>query len=159
MAKSETPSSYRTLLDGLIAQGSLPASQIPDRLMAEVERLVENGVLGWKRSGAGRRLDVLQAEALRRLRANKFPGDAELTTTPRAKAIADSRNSKRAPGVEGEPVLLRALSGDCMIRNDTAINICALTRETGVCAVLLKPNDTWQYAGRLLTVENLECFL
>ena len=56
MPEATQSAPYRTFLDRLLADGALPASQIPAALKDETARLVENGVLQWERAGAGRRL-------------------------------------------------------------------------------------------------------
>ena len=150
---------YRTLLDRLLADGALPASQIPVRLKLETERLVENGVLQWERAGAGRRLTVTQADVLARIRSRQFPDDADRAESPRAGAVATMRNSKHNATIGLEPVFLRATSAPPLIRNGAMLDICATTTQTGVASVLLQPDDQWQYGGRIITVENLECFV
>jgi hypothetical protein len=151
---------YRTFLDRLLTGGALPASQIPARLRAEADRLVENGVLQWERAGAGRRLTVLQPDLLARIRDRQFPDDADRAASPRATAVATMRNSKQSTATIGsEPIFLRALAGPPLQRNGTDLELVATTTRTGVASVLLQPADQWQYTGRLITVENLECFL
>ncbi len=150
---------YRTLLDRLLADGTLPASQLPAALKAETERLVENGLLQWERAGAGRRLTVLQPDLLARIRARHFPDDGERAQSPRAHAVATMRDSKQSGAIGAEPIFLRALSGPPLLRNGTDLELCATTTRTGVASLLLQPDDQWQYGGRLITVENLECFL
>ena len=150
---------YRTFLDRLLADGSLPASQIPASLRDETERLVENGVLQWERAGAGRRLTVLQPDLLARIRDRHFPDDADRATSPRATAVATMRNSKQGASIGLEPLFLRALSGPPLLRNGEDLQLRATTTRTGVASLLLQPDDQWHYTGRLITVENLECFL
>jgi hypothetical protein len=150
---------YRTFLDRLLSDGSLPASQIPGALRSETDRLVENGVLQWERAGAGRRLTVLQPDLLARIRDRQFPDDADRAASPRATAVATMRNSKQGTAIGLEPVFLRALSGPSLTRNGTALDLCATTARAGVASVLLQPDDQWHYGGRMITVENLECFL
>lgn len=159
MSDAAQSAPYRTLLDRLLADGALPASQIPARLKHETERLVENGVLRWERAGAGRRLAVTQADVLARIRSRQFPDDASRAESPRASAVAAMRNSKQAAGIGLEPVFLRAASGPPLIRNGAALDLCTTTIQAGVASALLQPDDEWQYGGRLITVENLECFL
>jgi hypothetical protein len=156
-AAQSTP--YRTLLDRLLTDGALAASQIPARLRSETERLVENGVLRWERAGAGRRLTVMQADVLARIRTRQFPDDADRAESPRASAVATMRNSKHSAAIGLEPVFLRAQSGPQLIRNGAALDLCTTTIQAGVASILLQPDDEWQYGGRFVTVENLECFL
>jgi hypothetical protein len=159
MADAARSAPYRTLLDRLLADGTLPASQIPARLKPEIERLVENDVLQWERAGAGRRLTVTQADVLASIRARRFPDDADRAESPRASAVATMRNSKYRAAIGQEPVFLRAAAGPPLIRNGATLDLLSTTTQAGVASVLLHPDDQWQYEGRLITVENLECFL
>ena len=150
---------YRTMLDRLLADGAVPASQLPATLQAETLRLIENGVLRWERAGAGRRLTVVQADVLARIRSRHFPDDASCAASPRAGAVATMRDSKKSGTIGLEPLFLRAISGPRLTRNGTELDLCGSTARAGVASVLLQPDDQWHYSGRIITVENLECFL
>lgn len=153
-----------TVLRLLLERGDVPASAVGRGNLAALRSLFEAGILERARVGAGRIIRVRQRAAVEALARGLYPLGLEPVaptdaTTPRAHAIATTRNAKRSWRAAAEPVLLRAFHPVALRGPEgRSLDVFGLTTLAGVAALTLTETPAWVLAGRLAVVENLELF-
>jgi hypothetical protein len=144
----------------LLAEGNLASSRLTERDRSRLRSLFETGVLEVARSGAGKTVVVKNRDAFDAFILQNYPsgleGRAE-SSTPRSKAVAELRDSKKARET-GQPIVLLRGFDNCELRSGTEVlPVAELTELAGVVAFHLGARE-WEYTGLLAVVENLEVF-
>lgn len=141
-------------------QGSLAASRLTARDRSRLQSLFETGVLTVERSGAGKKVMVKNRESLGAFVQRFYPSGLLGTSEdlpPRSKAVAESRDSKRAREAGPLMVLMRGF-GSCEFRAGAEkLDVAGWTELAGVAAICLE-GRLWEFSGVLAVVENLEVF-
>jgi len=156
------PASLAKLLQTLLAEGTVPLSQVSPGLKCSLEAQFAAGILQVERSGAGSRVVVKNKEVLSAFANQLFPSGLDLPETSelsRTDAISYYRDAKVSAAAIGEPVLLRAVNDVVLTANNAVFPAGKLTKEYGVASFLLREPPFWGYSGTLAVVENLESFL
>jgi hypothetical protein len=144
----------------LRSQGNLASSRLTDRDRTRLQSLFETGVLIEVRSGAGKKVVLKNQAALDAFVQRFYPsglegrGDA---LTPRSRAVAEQRDSKKARETSPLMVLLRGFDNCTLQADQEVLPVAHLTELAGVAALRLDDRQ-WSYAGVLAIVENLEVF-
>jgi len=150
----------RTTLDQLLTDGHCALSQLSARTRQALAPLIDSGVLVRRRRGRGAVVEAVRPEAVRTFRDSRYPSaGADVDAPPRASAVAQWRDAKRARRTTGEPVLIRASQPLFAERGNARVDLWDLTQLTGSACLLLDDDSPWSIAGTLAIVENLECFL
>jgi len=156
------PATLAKLLQALLADGSVPLSQLSLSMKRSLATQFETGILQVERAGAGSRVVVKNKEVLSAFAAKLFPSGLALPDTvglSRADAISHYRDAKVAATAMAEPVLLRAFNNAVLTRNSTVFPVAKLSDEYGVAGFLLQKPPFWGYTGRIAVVENLDSFI
>jgi hypothetical protein len=144
----------------LQSEGGLASSRLTAKDRIRLRSLYEAGVLEEIRSGAGKTVVVKNREGFEAFLRNIYPSGLEghaTPSTPRKKAVAELRDSKRA-GTSGQPiVLLRGFDGCALRCGLRVLPVAELTELAGVVAFHAGAR-AWEYSGTLAVVENLEAF-
>lgn len=144
----------------LLMVGNLASSRLTERDCSRLRSLFETGALEVARSGAGKRVVVKNRDSLDAFVLRNYPSGLEGTeqsSTPRSKAVAELRDSKKTRETGPLTVLLRGVD-NCELRSGSKIlPIADLTELAGVAALHLGGRE-WEYTGVLAVVENLEVF-
>jgi hypothetical protein len=149
----------QTKLRELVESGSLPASQCGQAFLKLLAPLLDSGVVGWKRGGAGRRLAVNDADALRDFCCQRFP---EATLRPdagsRVLSVSRFRDTKAMANSENEIISLRAWRDDALLKNGKSVGAAAATAAHGAFSFLLTQNSPYELRGPCALVENPAVF-
>lgn len=141
-------------------QGNLASSRLTDRDRHRLQSLFETGVLIEERSRAGKKVVVKNQATLDAFVQRYYPSGLEGSgdpLTPRSRAVAEHRDSKKARETGPLVILLRGF-GNCELHaGEEALPVAHLTELAGVAAVRLDDRQ-WSYSGVLTIVENLEVF-
>lgn len=144
----------------LRSQGNLASSRLTDRDRTRLQSLFETGVLIEERSGAGKKVVVKNLAILDAFVQRYYPSGLEGSgdaLTPRSRAVAEQRDSKKARETGPLVVLLRGF-GNCELHTgEELLPVAHLTELAGVAALRLEDRQ-WRYSGVLAIVENLEVF-
>lgn len=144
----------------LRTEGSLASSRLTERDRSRLQSLFATGVLEVVRSGAGKTVVVHNRDAFDTFILRNYPSGLEgreEAATPRSKAVAELRDSKKARETGPLVVLLRGFE-NCYLRSGTEVlPVADLTALAGVAALHLGGKE-WEYTGVLAIVENLEVF-
>lgn len=141
-------------------QGNLASSRLTDRDRTRLQSLFEAGVLIEERSGAGKKVVVKNEASLDAFVQRFYPSGLEGrggALTPRSRAVAEQRDSKKARERGPLVVLLRGF-GNCELHTgEDLLPVAHLTELAGVAALRLEGRQ-WRYSGVIAIVENLEVF-
>lgn len=144
----------------LLTVGNLASSRLTERDYSRLRSLFDTGALEVARSGAGKRVVVKNRDSLDAFVLRNYPSGLEgreQSTTPRSKAVAELRDSKKTRETGPFTVLLRGVD-NCELRSGSKIlPIAELTELAGIAALHLGGRE-WEYTGVLAVVENLEVF-
>ena len=144
----------------LFEQGNFPSSRLTDRDRTRLQSLFDAGVLEMERSGAGKKVVVKNQKALGAFVMKNYPSGLEGrqdALTPRSRAVAELRDSKRFRETGPLMVLLRGF-GNCELRaGEEVLPVAHWTKLAGVAALRLDGSQ-WEFTGILAIVENLEVF-
>ena len=144
----------------LMETGSLPASQCGQAFLNLLAPLFDSGVLGWERSGPGRRLTVNDPNALRIFSTQRFPGvTLPPETGSRATSVARFRDTKAMANSEREIVSLRVWRDEAFLKDGKSIGAVAATEANGVFSFLLAPNCPYRLRNSWALVENPALFV
>jgi hypothetical protein len=143
----------------LVESGALPASQCGQAFLKLLAPLLESKVLDWKRSGAGRRLAVNDADALRDFCCQRFPEVALPTDAgSRVESVSRFRDTKAMANSENEIISLRAWRDDALLKNGKSVGAAAATSDHGLFSFMLTPDCSYQLCGPCALVENPAVF-
>ena len=151
---------HHAILYRLARDGSLPESASSRSLLKFLSPQIQGGILDWQKSGAGRRLAVINANRFAGLLAREFPhGQEELAHAPvRLQGVGRFRNSKAVRGASDEIVCVRGWQDGALRRGGNPIAVTSSTRDHGVFAFLLTADAAYQLQGSVATVENPTLF-
>jgi hypothetical protein len=125
-----------------------------------LQSLFDSGVLEIRRSGAGKVVVLQSRLALEAFVVKNYPSGLEGmqgSLTPRSKAVAELRDSKKAQRNCPPMVLLRGFGNCELLAGDEVFPVAYWTQLVGVAALRLD-NRQWAFAGAMAVVENLEVF-
>jgi hypothetical protein len=149
----------------LIADKTLPRSQVSAREFTFMRPLLDGGVLSCERVGRGEVLRVVHEDAFLSWVRRNFPAYENAWSAPegagRAQAVALRRDSKAGGSGVGKSVLhLRALNATAEVwLDDMTFPVARMTQDHGLAACLIGPDSRLKIEGRVALIENLECFL
>jgi len=142
-------------LSELVDAGTLPLSACSNAFLTALRPALESGVVAEAKSGAGRRLVVLNSDALRLFFAGRYPNAKLFENAPsRVAGIARFRDSKVLPNDAAEIVCLRAWQNQTLFRNSVAVDVVRATQEYGVFAFTLGNLSSYSLDGPCALVEN-----
>lgn len=145
----------RAQLAALLERGSLPKSASGGALLKILKPLLDSDVVAEERSGAGRRLIVRDAAALRTFFKSRFPDIATTDETPaRIAGVARFRDSKALAGDTPDVVLLRAWSDTALWCDGVPVPAASATKAHGVFAFVLAPCGRYELRAPCALVEN-----
>lgn len=155
------PLHNREKLQQLVERGSLPRSICSEALLELVTPLISAGVLAWQRSGAGKRLTVVQPETLVHFCKQHFPHSADEASfaSARVAGVAQFRDSKILGSTEGEIVTLRGWENGGLTSAGAPVDIVTPTLVHGVFSFVLKPETPYAIRMQVALVENPAVFL
>nr|MBF0221336.1 hypothetical protein [Desulfobulbaceae bacterium] len=145
----------------LQTQGFIAESRLGARDRTCLKSLFEAGVLQTARSGAGRRVVLHDANALKSFMSKTYPSGPEGVTakvSSRSQAIAELRDSKKARTTQPVAVLLRGFNGSTFHSGNQALAVADWSAMAGVAALRLDEKTLWGFSGTVAFVENLEVF-
>lgn len=145
----------------LLAQGYLPASRLSARDRSRLQSLYDAGVLAISRSGAGRRVVVQDVSALEAFVARVYPSGLQGIggkSSPRSRAVAELRDSKKARDAQPAALLLRGFHGSALHDGNELLPVAQWSETAGVAALRLDEETPWGFSGTVAFVENLEVF-
>ncbi len=144
----------------LLANGSLPRSACRAPLLGFLRPLLDAGVLAEVRSGAGRRLMVVETTAARQFIAARFPdAPAFAGASSRVSSVGEFRDSKVLDRIEPEIVCVRGWKPSVLRRHGRDLDVDAATREHGVFSFLLEFNGGYTLHGPCALVENVSLLI
>lgn len=146
----------------LLEEGSCRASALSRAMRRRLQPLFDVDVLVERRAGAGFRVELTSAPALRQWIVREYPygldgTDEELPS--RARGVANFADSKRYGRVDASLLQLRGFGDAVLSGPGQVMHIAELTRRFGAASLVLEEPFVWGFSGRLALVENLECFL
>jgi len=149
----------QTKLRELVENRALPASQCGQAFQKLLAPMLDSGVLEWKRSGAGRRLVVNNADALRDFFRQRFP-EATLPTDAgsRVASVSRFRDTKAMANSENEIISLRAWREDALLKDGKPVCAATITVAHGVFSFLLTKDCPYELRGSCALVENPAVF-
>jgi hypothetical protein len=140
---------------------SLPSSSLSKADRKRVQSLFDAGIIDEVRSGAGRRLVVTNQAALNAFIGSLYPSGLEGSPgnlPSRCKAVADSRDSKKAIGRRPATLMVRGFNDCTFLKDDSRLAVAEWTKNAGVASLCLDSMEGWQFKGTVGLVENLETF-
>ena len=150
----------QTKLLELMESEALPASQCGEAFLKLLAPMLDSGVLGWKRSGGGRRLIVNNADALRNFCRQRFP-ETTLPTDAGSRIVSVSRfrDTKAMANSENEIISLRVWRDDALSNDGKSIGAATATVAHGVFSFLLAKECPYELRGSCALVENPALFV
>jgi hypothetical protein len=146
-------------LERLISEGSLAWTSCSREFLRSVRPLIDAGVVAQQRSGAGRRLAVINRAALLEFRSQEFPGADAAGLGGRVDGVARFRDSKSVPGDTAEVISVRAWMDDSLTSRGEALGAAAGTQRFGVFSFVLNEGCDYALSGGCAIVENPAVFL
>lgn len=146
-------------LERLIFEGSLAWTSCSREFLRSVRPLIDAGVLTQQRSGAGRRLSVIDMAALVGFKSQEFPGVDAVGLGSRAEGVARFRDSKSVPGDTAEVISVRAWRDDSLTSQGQVLGAAAATERFGVFSFVLNEDCDYTLSGGCAIVENPAVFL
>ncbi len=155
--------SFAKHLSRLLTNGSLPASSIADRDRRRLQVLFDSGVIKDVRSGAGRRIILLNQSALNSFIQSIYPSGIDAgpksNLPPRGLAVAHLRDAKKASATETEALFLRGFGHAVITDGNEILFVAEWTQKAGVAALRIDDECKWGFQGNIAVVENAEVFL
>jgi len=145
----------------LLEQGYLAESRLSARDRLRLQSLFDAGVLQAARSGAGRRIVLHDTTALESFIKRTYPSGLEgmnLKVSPRSKAVAEFRDSKKDREAQPVAVLLRGFHDSALHFGNIVLSVASWSDMAGVAALRLNEDTQWGFSGIVALVENLEVF-
>lgn len=147
-------------LDALLERGSLPRSECGGTLLRVLKPLIEGSVVVEERAGAGRRLVVRDAAALRAFRQCEFPEAATPGhASARVAGVARFRDSKALANDTPEIVCVRCFASGVLRRDGKDAEGSLATEQNGVFSFALGETPVWSLHGACALIENPAVFL
>lgn len=146
----------------LVRAGALRKSACSSELLSFVAPLLDSGVLGWTRRGAGRVLAVVDDATLCDFLARHFPVLAtELPPgiSQRVAALARFRDTKALPCDTPDILTIRAWSDAALGKDAEPIAAAEATRLHGVFSFVLSPGDKYELRMPSALVEGPDLLL
>lgn len=149
----------RAKLSALIAKGHLPTSACGTAFRAWLRPLLDTGMVRFDRHGAGRRLVLVDAPAVKAFFDKQFPAPADDPAVgSRASGVAGFRNSKALRNDTPEIVHARVVGASPLITDADPALAAEATATHGVFSFLL-PGRTARPKGHWVLIENPAVFL
>lgn len=146
-------------LTRLLESGSVARSACSRQFLAVLAPLLDSGVLTEHRSGAGRRVTVVDGPAMRAFIRHHFPNaHVPENTSSRLAGVARFRNSKAIPNDSPEIVNILAWDDDALRCVDGPVSAAAASQANGVFSFLLKDARRFTLHGPCALVENPSVF-
>ncbi len=146
-------------LNELLAKGTLPSSACGVAFLKLLAPLLESGVLTWRRSGAGRQLSIVDADALQAFCRQRFP---EVNPPPeigaRVAGVGRFRDSKALPNTGSDILSMRVWDDRCLLKGGKPAGAAAATNAHGLFSFRLTHENDYQLNGSCLLVENPAVF-
>ena len=149
-------------LSELLELGFVVRSRVTAPMRERLAPLFHLGVLREERSGAGRHITLRDRVALEEWIRVHYPSGLTGMSGEvghRAESVANYRDSKRAGSLAVSLVYLRGFGTTELRRRGAVLPLADMTRAYGVVGLAVDPRDTWEIAGTVAFVENLECFM
>jgi hypothetical protein len=153
-------------LQRLLADASLPRSQLSAALRKQLSPLFDGGILEIVRIGRGETVVLRKHDTFLQWITTTFPAFGGVQKTPenlsRAHAIALRRDSKTAAAPVAQSVLhLRAFAvgAPSVLINGRELPAVPLTENYGLAACAIGDGTDFDFHGRVALIENLEVFL
>jgi len=147
-------------LSQLLSEGNLASSRLTEGDRSRLQSLFETGVLEEIRAGAGKTIVLKNRDAFDAFIQRNYPSGLEgreEASTPRSRAVAELRDSKKSHETGQPIVLLRGFDKGELRSGTEVLPVAELTERAGVAAFHLGGRE-WEYTGLLAVVENLEVF-
>jgi hypothetical protein len=146
-------------LANLLEQGSMPASVCGGSFLRMLRPVLDASVVVEERSGAGRRLVVRDAAALREFTQRHFP-DVSIPedSSSRVAGVARFRDSKALVCDTPEILTVRAWSEGVLLRDGKPTEAVSATARHGVFSFLLGELSAYSVRGTCALVENPAVF-
>lgn len=151
---------HHAVLHRLALKGSVAESSCGPSLLSVLGPLLHGGILVRQKSGAGRRIAVINPTRFSAFLAREFPhGQTEVSHMPvRVQGVGRFRDTKTVRGASDEIVCVRGWHDGALFRNGDPVSVAEPTREHGVFAFLLTGDSAYQLRGTAATVENPTLF-
>lgn len=146
-------------LRNLVESRGLPASQCGQSFRKFLSPLLDAEVLSWKRSGAGSRLVVNNADALREFLRQRFP-DTNLPpdASSRVVGVGRFRDTKALRNDSSEIIALRVWRDDALLKNGEPVGATNTTAKHGMFSFPLVHDCPYELRGKWSLVENPAVF-
>jgi Wadjet anti plasmid transformation system JetA-like protein len=150
----------QAVLQRLLDEGSLAESACSRALVHFISPLISGSVLAWEKSGAGRRLAVRDPAPLAKFLSRQFPKDESQVRNlpPRARGVARFRDTKRIRSTGENIICVRGWRDGVLLLHGQPVPVVEATAERGLLAFLLCPDTSYEFCGRIATVENITVF-
>ena len=149
----------RAKLHILLKDGALPASSCSGAFLSFVAPLLNGGVLAWQRSGAGRRLAVVDAKSVNEFCGLCFPnGDLPDDAGSRVIGVGRFRDSKAIANDQSEIISVRVWQDAALCKHGEPVNSKAATAAHGVFSFPLTRPCNYELHGQCALVENPALF-
>ena len=150
----------QTKLRDLIENGSLPTSQCGQAFLKLLAPLLDSGMVARKRSGAGERIVVKDADAVRNFYTQLFPESTpQADAGSRINSVSRFRDTKAMANREDEIISLRVWRDDALLKHGKSVGAAAATAAHGVFSFLLAQDCPYQLRGSCALVENPAVFM
>jgi hypothetical protein len=157
---SESPQT-RQRLRQLVERGSLPRTMCSGAFLKLLTPLLSAKIVAWQRSGAGKRLLVMEPRALLQFYQQSFPhaADEVLQVSARVAGVAEYRDSKSLGSTAAEIVVMRGWRNGGLACGGTELDIATPTKNNGAFCFVLRSETAFTLTGRVALVENPAVFL
>jgi hypothetical protein len=146
-------------LRNLAESGGLPGSQCGQAFRKYLSPLLDTEVLSWKRSGAGSRLVVNNADALRDFLRHRFPEmNLSQDAGSRVKGVGRFRDTKAVRNDSSEIIALRVWRNDAILKNGKPVGAKSATAAHGMFSFPLSRDRHYELRGQWALVENPAVF-
>lgn len=149
----------RAKLRNLVENGGLPASQCGQSFRKFLSPLLDTEVLSWKRSGAGSRLVVNNAHALRDFLRQHFPEtNLPQDAGSRVVGVGRFRDTKATRNDTSEIISLRVWRDDALLKNCKTVGATTATAAHGMFSFPMARECPYELRGQCALVENPAVF-
>jgi hypothetical protein len=137
----------------------LPRSQCSRGFLKLIAPLLDSGVVGWQRSGSGRRLVVNDVDTLRSFSQQRFPS-ANLPdyAESRLASVGRFRDTKAMSNTESEVISVRVWRNEALLKSGRPFDAAGLTDAHGVFSFLFTRTCPYTLCGLCALTENPAVF-